>query len=202
MDSKFLNNKWRLGKKSWSISLPDFIEAMEYSPEQGCITPGYVVLDPNIGSETVLFIVDYTPFAHEIAQLKPFKLNINPGLVFCSTGPILFLLFTLPQPLEHGHPFAVFEITLNPNDSEMMQPFWNLAKQSHWHVFVIGPNNEELNWFEFENIFNLEAILESFDRAASKHPCTDFDVAKSEFLQRYTVEDLLAMTDTPNVISF
>ena len=186
-----LNNKWTGGRIAWQ-----FQSALPWSSLPGFsagVAPIPVVLDPRVGTEVVLFIVDYTEFAHDIARLDPFQLHIKSGLVPCSAGPVLFFLFWLPDPKAPHNSFAIFECTVNPNDPNMMQPYWDLARQSHWHVFVIGPDDEELNWFEFENIFNLHATLEPVASIISKFPCRNFDEAKLEFQERFTIDDLFNM---------
>ena len=148
-----LNNKWKGEKMSWAWeSESPWSHLMGFSAG---IAPVPVALDPRIGTEVALFIVDHTDFAYKIARLERFQLYIKSGLVPCPSGPVLFFLFWLPDPRTPHIPFATFECTVNPHNPNMMQPYWDLARQTHWHVFIIGPGDEELNWFEFENAFNL-----------------------------------------------
>ena len=185
------DNKWRGEKIAWQLH-----SAFPWSNLTGFsagIAPIPIALDPIVGTEVALFIVDYTEFAHDIARLEPFQLHIKSGLVPCSAGPVVFFLFWLPDPRAPQISFATFECTVNPHDPNMMQPYWDLARQSHWHVFVIGPDDEELNWFEFENDFSLHATLEPVANVISNFPCRNFDAAKLEFQERFTVDDLLAM---------
>jgi hypothetical protein len=71
-----------------------------------------------------------------------------------------------------------------------LKPLQDLARQSHWHVFVVGQGNEELNWFEFENRFELDKSLSQLAGVVSDYPCLDFDEAKMEFQARFTMDDL------------
>jgi hypothetical protein len=178
------NNKWDLGKVCWEpVVLPSYLDG--YSG----ILPLQVTLDPSIGSETAIYIFDRTPFAHEIAALRPFNLNLLTGLIPCQAGPVLFLLFWLPQPAGEGV-FAAFENTVNPHSVEHLQPYWDLARQTHWHVFVLGPDNEELDWFEFENLFAIGDTLDQVADVIPSYPCVNFDKAKAEFEAQYTMDDL------------
>jgi hypothetical protein len=177
-------NKWGGGKVTWKPpALPSYLD--EFSG----IIPMQATLDPAVGSETVIYIIDRTPFSHEIAALNPFKLNLLTGLVPCNSGPVLFLLFWLPQPDGEGV-FASFENTVNPHDVSHLQPYWDLARQTHWHVFVLGKDNKELNWFEFENNFEIDYTLDQIAEVIPSYPGVNFDEAKAEFEERYTMEDL------------
>ena len=185
MNMKRLNNKWDLGKVNWQPSgLPSYLD--EFSG----VLPVQVTLDSAIGPETIVCVIDRTSFAREIADLKPFRLNLDSGLVPFQTGPVLYMLFWLPRPNNDGV-LAAFDNTLNPHDQGHLQPYWDLARQSHWHVFVLGESNEELNWFEFENSFGVSDTLEQVSRVIPSHPCTDFDKSKADFEARFSIEDLL-----------
>jgi hypothetical protein len=178
-----LNNKWLGENVAWAPTLPSYLD--EFSG----VAPLRVVLDPRVGLETAVFIIDRTPFAHQIAQLKPFHLNLKTALVPCPSGPVFFMLYWLRNPSGEGC-FASFEQTINPHNSVHLKPLQDLARQSHWHVFVVGQGNEELNWFEFENRFELDKSLSQLAGVVSDYPCLDFDEAKMEFQARFTMDDL------------
>ena len=166
------NNKWPGGKVAWQpASLPSSLD--NYSG----VVPLPAALHSNVGSEVALFIIDRTAFAHEIARLSPFRLQLNTGLIPCPSGPVLFLLYWLKRP-EGDEPFAMFENTLNPHDNRQLQVYWDLARQTHWHVFVLGQENEELNWFEFENNFGLDITFDRVAAAVARLPCKNFMAAK------------------------
>ena len=186
-----LKNKWKGGRTTWSFDSE--FPWSNLTGFSGGVAPIPVALDPRVGTEVALFIVDYTEFARDIAQVKPFQLHIKCGLVPCPSGPVLFILFWLPNPRTPHIPFATFECTINPHNPNMMQPYWDLARQTHWHVFVIGPGEEELNWFEFENVFNLYSTLDSVAKIVPEFPCIDFNMARLEFEHHYTLDDLFAL---------
>ena len=187
------NNQWRKGRVSWA-SLDSLTLGLPNQEGFSGVLPLPLVLDPKIGSEVVLLIIDRTDFAYEIARLEPFRLNIQSGLVPCPSGPVLFFLFWLANPKVPQDSLATFECTVNPHNADMMQPYWELARQTHWHVFVIGPGGEELNWFEFENEFNLELTLQPVSRVIAKYPCDDFEAAKLEFQTQFSLDDLFTLS--------
>lgn len=187
------NNQWRSGKTSWA-SLDSLPLGLPNQDGFSGVLPLPLVLDPKIGSEVVLLIIDRTDFAYEIARLEPFRLNIQSGLVPCPSGPVLFFLFWLANPKMSQVSFASFECTVNPHNPDMMLVYWELVRQTHWHVFVIGPGGEELKWFEFENEFNLELTLESVAKVVPQYPCRDFNAAKLEFQTQYSLDDLFSLS--------
>ena len=85
----------------------------------------------------------------------------------------------------------MFENTLNPHDWSNLAAYWDVARQTYWHVFVIGEENEELNWFELENRFDLDIALKVLIETAAYRPCIDFNLANSEFEARFSMQDLL-----------
>ena len=184
---RLFNNKWPGGATTWApIDLPP------YAQNRTGVLPLNVILDPSVGPETVLCILDSTDFIHEIAALKPFTLLMKAGAVRTSYGPVVFLLFWLRDP-NTGTPLAVFEQTLNPHDPVMLAPYHDLARQTHWHVFVIDRDGNELKWFEFSNTFGLQKTLDIVADATADMPCADFNMAKQEYSHEHTVDELMKM---------
>lgn len=183
-----LYNKWKGEMVAWETPGP-----FPWSGVEGFtgIVPIPVILDPKIGTEVTLHIFDYSPFSHEIAELEPFNLFLKTGLARCPSGPVYFNFYWLENPRKPEESFAIYERQENPNDPEMIQPYWDLARQSHWHVFVIGPNDECLNWFEIKNGYGIDSGLDVLSEAVSGMPTKDFAKAKEEFQKMYSLQDLL-----------
>ena len=102
-----------------------------------------------------------------------------------------FNVFWLHNPANPQEPYAVYERIIDPNDSAMMQPYWDLARQTHWHVFIIGPNDQCLSWFEIENVFELQAGLDALSKVLPDVPTKDFGKTKLEFQEMFTLQELL-----------
>ncbi len=179
------NNKWPGDTTTWApFNLPS------YAQKKTGVLPMNAILDPRIGMETILCLFDSTDFIHKIAALRPFTLMLKAGVVRTSYGPVVFLLFWLPDP-KTGTPFMVFEQTLNPHNPVILAPYYDLARQTHWHVFVLDRDGNELNWFEFKNIFGLQKTLVMVATMTSNMPCTDFNSAKQEYSQQHTIDELM-----------
>lgn len=148
-----LNNQWSIGKTKWArLPLPEHVF------QQACVIPFPAMLDPHIGTETILCIIDPTDFIHELSAVKPFQLFISMGLIKTNYGPVVYVLYHVPNP-NSPEPVVILEQTLNPFDAKMLAPYHDLARQSHWHVFLVDGAGNEVSWFEFENNFRAASSL-------------------------------------------
>jgi hypothetical protein len=64
-----------------------------------------------------------------------------------------------------------------------------LAAQTHLHVLLIGPGQELLERYEFENTFSFGALLPVIESALTC-PILDFEAAKFEFEQMFDLRSL------------
>jgi hypothetical protein len=183
-----LHNQWQHGSRQWNVGLPPGLDRGKAG-----VLPLRTVLDPEVGPETILCLIDPTPFIHQVAALKPFTLQLKAGIAETDSGPVLFLLYWLPGPVGSPEPFAIYEMTLNPHDPTVLAPYRELAHQTHWHLCILGPNDEVLNIYEFENTFGTSEILVAADHVASRLSCVDFAAAKREYEETYSLEELLHM---------
>lgn len=182
------NNKWTFGNTKFTgITVPD-----PYKNFDGIFTLN-VILDKSIGSEVVLYIRDETDFIYDISKVKPFELFMKSGIVRTDYGPLLFLLFFIPDPRFEDRPFAMFDIHLNPLKQEFLLPFYDLSRQSHWHLFLLNKKNEQVGFFEFENNYRLYQALQDVEEACKGMKSIDFWKAKEEFMNKYSLEELYLM---------
>lgn len=185
-----LYNKWRLGKVSWSKVGPfPWSNTEDFSG----IVPIPVILDEEIGSEIALHVFDYSSFAFDIAKLIPFNLHLKSGIVRCSSGLIYANIFYLDDPKNSKEPFAIYEHISNPHDPNDMQIFWDLSRQFYWHLFVIGPSDEVINFFEFKNNFGLQNSLDTLTHISPNTSPMDFASAKKEFQEMYSLHEFLSL---------
>lgn len=153
--------------------------------------PLRVVLDFEIGEEIALYLRDQTPFVEDLEQLKPFTLMLKAGVGQNEFGPLCFFVFWVPDPTDPTEAFVAYDVYLNPHDPRQVLVWRLLAAQSHWHLFLIGAGDEQREFFEFENTFNLDAILDFALEAWGPIQLVDFNRAKSKFMLEHTVNDLL-----------
>src|SRR5262249_55371908 len=108
-------------------------------------------------------------------------------------GPVPFLLFYIPDPANDSQPFASYELYLNLGSDSQVTLWRKLANQTHWHLFLVGTGNQQEEFFEFENNFQLGESLDSIQAACQNIQMVDFDRAKAEFGDEYSIKDLYRM---------
>lgn len=183
-----LKNKWSNGLANFDFSQIDR-QILSYEG----IMPIPSVIDPLVGSEMVLLLIDHTPFIYELAKTRPFRLLLKTGLVKTSHGPVMFLLFTIPNPLPGQPPLLHIDAHANPFDIQHMTVWRDLSRQSHWHLFLVDAKQAQAGFFELENTYNLDATLSKVMKVCQGMPQGNFWLAKAEFCEKYSLEDLASM---------
>lgn len=89
--------------------------------------------------------------------------------------------------------FAGFENYINLYNPRILTTYFELARQSHWHLFLVGGGNEVVDVFEFENCYELEDTLNRAVKMTRNSPRGDFMLAKKEFMNTFSMEDLFQM---------
>jgi len=59
---------------------------------------------------------------------------------------------------------------------------------------LLGADNMVTDFFEFENLFGLDDALDKLEQACRGMVVTDFMAAKQAFWDRFTMDDLYAMS--------
>lgn len=185
-----LHNKLTGGKRHFVMPpLP-----AEFADKDG-IVPMQYVLDPAIGSETVLLWLDHTDFVQQLAAVRPFTLMMKTVPYRSQHGPLACLLFYVPDPRNPGRPFAAAETYANLRSPTALQSWFDLARQSHWHLILAGAGDELLDLFEFENVYGLEVMLALAETGDGPPPAPGFDpefeAAKQEFMAKFTIDEIL-----------
>ncbi len=65
-----------------------------------------------------------------------------------------------------------------------------VAKQTHLHLLLIGPDQALLDVYEFESTFGLEKLISVSESACKDYPGMDFVAAKKEYDQAYDLMQL------------
>jgi hypothetical protein len=151
-------------------------------------------LDERIGVESTLILFDKTPFIYRLARVRPFDLRMKMGMAPTNHGPVAYLLFYIPDPSRPSEPFFMVDHHIDPFNEQMVSPWRDLALQSHWHLFLLDGKCEQINLFEFENVFGLDEVLDQIADAIGGEAAGNFGLAKEEFSATYTLEDLWSMS--------
>ncbi len=181
-------NKWRHGPTCFEIPPLD-----DYMGMRDGFLPITMTLDPAVGEEVILFVRDQTPFMDELCMVKPFRLVMKSGCARNNFGPLAFFLFCVENPADVTQPFAAWDCYLDPKNETQMILWRSLAGQSHWHLFLVGAEGRQREFFEFENIYGLGEALDFLHEATSNIATIDFNRAKERFMNENTIDDMLRM---------
>ena len=180
-----LNNKWRWG--SLQFKLPQM--PPELLASSG-IFPISLVVDGNAGREVVLLIVEPMDKLEEFKGRGTTEFVVKTGLVRTSFGPIGWFLFYFSDPGTGSR--VVYERVVNPKEPDQLLIYECLAAQKYWHVILADDTGEVVNFFEFENDYGLSDAVRQMETVSSDMRVSDFNAAKSEYEDTYSIDDLLA----------
>ena len=187
-DKHILFNKWRHGNENFDHShLPE--------PFFTCtgIIPYRSALDHAMGSEVTLLLIDEADTLQELPAQKPFNLFLRSGICFTSHGPLVFQLFSIHDERRVGDSLYDVEVYLNPSDKQQMLIWHDLARQSHWHLFLLDRSRQQVDFLEFENVYNLQRTLLKIEEACAGKRTENFVAAREEFRTITTLEELLSL---------
>lgn len=183
-----LQNKWRHGSTRFDI--PDFGPVLN---QFDGLMPFYVVLDPDIGREVVLILRDRTDFMNTLKATKPFQLFVKTGLVRNEYGPLGFLLFWIQDPKNPNNYVVAYDMYLNPTEEVQIELWSDLASQTHWHLILVGANEQQEDFFEFANCYGLDEFLMTVYEGCEGVEMIDFYRAREEFGQQHSIRQMFDM---------
>lgn len=181
------NNKWSHGITN--LVLPPL--PASFMNETG-IFYKTLVLDKNVGEEIVLMIFDSTDFIHELRRLKPFRFFISSIAVNTSFGPVFSFLFWVSQPHDERLSFAIFDKPLDISQPQSIEPWAQLANQTHVHLLLIDKNYLVQGFYEFENSYAIGEAVETIAQLDAGR-VVNFDMAEQEYFDKYSLEQLYEM---------
>jgi hypothetical protein len=183
------NTKYTLGRGHFTMD--SFPQELDHT---NGIIPRPVISDLIVGEEIGLFWLDRTPFIHELAKIRPFQFFLKSGLFRSDFGPLMWMLFHVPNPNGKFQPFASVEYHLNPFAADQVALWRRLANQTHWHLTLLAAGNEVADVFEFENDYGLDNSLNILEEVCEEMTVTDFMLAKKEFWNTYSIDELYQMS--------
>lgn len=181
-----LNNKWLHGNVTFEF--PDLHPRILSSFG---IKPVPFVLDPDVGQEIVLFITERNQNMHEFQERDNLRLETKAGLVNTSYGPVMFLLFIIPDPIDGND--VVHENSIDPTNPAQLATYWKLSNQQYWHLIMMDNQANVHNFYEFENQYGLGHTLSQVQDVVKDMRSIDFLAAKAEYESKYSVAQLLSL---------
>lgn len=144
-------------------------------------------LPPRLVPEFIFLLKGSDPEISAIAKTRPFGFYMdNAGLWKSSECcPVLFIKFRISPAGIDGLPVKEFIYTGNPLSEVEMSAFRSLARQTHVHLFVLNEYHEQVDFFEFDNTFQIDQMVEMVEQACRGMKCQDFAKAKNEFVKKH-----------------
>lgn len=177
------DNKWN------SNLMLDFSPRMkEYLSRTAIIY--WHVTNPEIGKpEVALIINDTDEYITKFGNIKKIILEIRPGFEKTSYGPVMYYLFAVIDKEKNIIEY-IFDKPINIFNQEEVDAFYEMALQKYIHLFFIGPNFEEINMYEIENVYELSIGLDLIVNRGRKYGMIDFEKAVNEFYEKFTTDEL------------
>jgi len=177
------DNRWKNGRVN--LVVPPLSDALRGA--EGCFFQEGI-FDSTIGKEVFLLILEQRGPGSEMVATRPFHILCAPGLANTSHGPVFFIIWTVaagsPQETE-------YEQFLNPTNSSTLLLLLSISRQRELKVVVLeSTSGEVLDFFLFENTFELEQMLEPVEQIIGEEITCRFGQAIQEFQRLYSIEDL------------
>ena len=178
-----MHNRWRGG--------PVHIEVPWLPPERRN-RPGTwlqrCTIDPRVGEEVALVILDDPEFAKTLGKLNPFRLFATAGLVRTSAGPIAYIIWTVSS--GSGH-VVDYEHTLDPFNDETIRLIADLSEQTHLKVLIVEScNSDSVGFFENPNDYDLAQLGKALGELRLTDAPADFGLTQAALGREFTLEQL------------
>jgi hypothetical protein len=149
------------------------------------------IIDDNVGSEVFVTILEGSDFSQKLVAIEPLTFFCKTGMGNMDKGLIIFLVFSVFNDSER---LAAYEMFLNPFETGAIDLLTDLARQSHIKVLLHDSDCDEIRGFyEFENNLSIDKFVDSVNLITRGRSPGDFELAKSEFMDRYSLEDMLEL---------
>jgi len=183
-----IRNQWSRGKICYDF--PNLDECM--GSRDGFIALK-AVIDERVGEEVVLFIRDQTPFMEKLKSVAPFRFMMKNGIGKTSYGNLIFFLFWVDDPENSKKPISMWDWFVNPSEEYYADLLDKMSRQSHWHLFLVGKDNQQTNFFEFKNNYEILDVLELAKKTGVIENAESMKSAILEFQSQYTLDDMYNM---------
>jgi hypothetical protein len=180
-----IRNQWSRGKICYDF--PNLDECM--GSRDGFIALK-AVIDERVGEEVVLFIRDQTPFMEKLKSVAPFRFMMKNGIGKTSYGNLIFFLFWVDDPENSKKPISMWDWFVNASEEYYADLLDKMSRQSHWHLFLVGKDNQQTNFFEFKNNYEILDVLELAKKTGVIENAESMKSAILEFQGQHTLEDM------------
>ena len=180
------DNRWIHGKRKFvGPALPKNLKGVT------CCLFQEAVFDIKVGKEIYLAILEKSDYSETYGSLKDIKLFCNTGVGRTTHGIIIFIIFSVYNESNH---ISDYELFLNPHNMKTINMISSLGQQLYLKVVVYNSEQDHLcNLFILENVFGFDELPGNLAQVIDKEDQGNFAKAKEEFINRYTLQDLLKM---------
>ena len=172
------SNRWIYGRTAFRFTASND----EKQPPEFAIV--LAELPPRMTPEFIFILQGEEPSISKIAQTKPFGFYFYSGGFWrASDGtPVMLLQFKISASGVDGPAIKEILYLANPLSKGDIGALDAVSRQSHIHLFILNEDLEQLNFFEFQNNFRLNEIVDLAGKACAGMTCHDFAKAKAEFI--------------------
>jgi len=180
------NNRWVHGKREFVA--PPLPNNLKYAT--GCLLQE-AIFDHEVGSEIYLAILEEPDYCETYSSLERINLFCKTGAGRTNNGIVAFVIFSL---LEENKHLADYELFLNPHNTKTIEMLSSLGLQSFVKVVIYDSQRDRVcNLFDIENSFGFSEFVSSLAQVIRNERRRDFAKAKEEFMNKYSLKDLLEM---------
>ena len=145
-------------------------------------------LDPEIGREVVLVLLEEPAWTRWLASQQPLSLSTICGLARTSAGVVAYIVWTFER---RGRHLADYEHYLNPFDWGTIGLLRSLGDQTHLKLIIVESENGEVVGFtEFPNTYRFHAFADGIADLTATQPVADFAETQAALKREFTLEDL------------
>ncbi|MGI9249697.1 MAG: hypothetical protein ACR2PR_00625 [Pseudohongiellaceae bacterium] len=192
-----IDNKWR-GRSTDTIML---LPPLPPYPQgyTGCMFQT-LTLDPAVGDEVCLLLLEESEYAHEISN-NAGMLRVANRIVSTSAGDIAVLLWHLQV---IGADSSHYEHPLNIFHDDTLKMLEKIAQQRYLKLLVIDSDSVEAGSMvkvaslkDIKNVFEMGDLAAMLRELVPHLDVADFSATQAALNQEFSIEDLIISTTQP-----
>lgn len=148
-----------------------------------------LTMDPAIGEEVIVFFREEPPHAKALEEVQPMALIAHKGIVATPNGIVAYIVWQIAAGSRHE---SYFETFLNPFEFGTLKLVSDAANQTHLKFIAVDRSDQAVvSMVDFENVFELDALLFHMAMSIGHSELTQFSAAVDYIFANMTVGQLL-----------
>ena len=150
------------------------------------------VLDPAVGEEVCLTLLEEPEYARSIGEQSPISLHLKSGVVRTSVGCVAFLLWQVQTPSGET---SYYEHPLNAFNEDALKLLLQVGRQAYLKMIVLDCiSGDTAAFIEFKNDYKLGDFARFLPSVLANEAAPDFAEVQSALQQEFSVEELIEAT--------